>query len=42
MTGRALTTFGDQIKDWTIGTREMISWKSTDGADDRGRPAQAG
>ena len=32
MAGRALTTFGDQLKDWTIGTREMISWKSTDGA----------
>ena len=32
MTGRALTTFSDQLKDWTIGTREMISWKSTDGA----------
>ena len=22
-------TFGDQIKDWTVGNREMISWKST-------------
>jgi dipeptidyl aminopeptidase/acylaminoacyl peptidase len=28
---RKLTSFSDQIKDWTIGTREMISWKSTDG-----------
>jgi dipeptidyl aminopeptidase/acylaminoacyl peptidase len=32
MTARALTSFGDQIKDWTVGTREMISWKSSDGA----------
>jgi dipeptidyl aminopeptidase/acylaminoacyl peptidase len=31
MTARKLTTFGDQIKDWTVGNREMISWKSTDG-----------
>jgi dipeptidyl aminopeptidase/acylaminoacyl peptidase len=28
---RALTSFGDQIKDWTVGNREMISWRSTDG-----------
>jgi dipeptidyl aminopeptidase/acylaminoacyl peptidase len=28
---RALTAFGDQIKGWTVGNREMISWKSTDG-----------
>jgi dipeptidyl aminopeptidase/acylaminoacyl peptidase len=27
----ALTSFGDQIKGWTVGNREMISWKSTDG-----------
>lgn len=31
MAARKLTTFGDQIKDWTVGNREMISWKSTDG-----------
>lgn len=31
MAARRLTTFGDQIKDWTVGNREMISWKSTDG-----------
>jgi dipeptidyl aminopeptidase/acylaminoacyl peptidase len=31
MTGRALTAHGQQIKDWTVGNREMISWKSTDG-----------
>jgi dipeptidyl aminopeptidase/acylaminoacyl peptidase len=29
--GRKLTRFGDQIKGWTVGNREMISWKSTDG-----------
>lgn len=29
---RKLTSFGDQIKEWTVGNREMISWKSTDGA----------
>jgi dipeptidyl aminopeptidase/acylaminoacyl peptidase len=28
---RRLTSFGDQIKGWTLGNREMISWKSTDG-----------
>ena len=32
MTGRKLTSFGDQINGWTVGTREVISWKSTDGA----------
>lgn len=32
MAGRKLTTLGDQIRDWTVGNREMISWKSTDGA----------
>jgi dipeptidyl aminopeptidase/acylaminoacyl peptidase len=26
-----LTKFGDQINGWTVGNREMISWKSTDG-----------
>jgi dipeptidyl aminopeptidase/acylaminoacyl peptidase len=26
-----LTSFGDQIKGWTVGNREMISWKSSDG-----------
>lgn len=31
MTATKLTSFGDQIKDWTVGNREMISWKSTDG-----------
>ena len=29
--GRKLTSLGDQIKDWKIGNREWISWKSTDG-----------
>jgi len=29
---RKLTGFAAQIKDWTVGNREMISWKSTDGA----------
>jgi dipeptidyl aminopeptidase/acylaminoacyl peptidase len=28
---KKLTAFGDQVKGWKIGTREMISWKSTDG-----------
>lgn len=28
---RALTSLGDQISGWTVGNREMISWKSTDG-----------
>jgi dipeptidyl aminopeptidase/acylaminoacyl peptidase len=32
MDGRKLTAFGDQIGGWTVGNREMISWKSTDGA----------
>jgi dipeptidyl aminopeptidase/acylaminoacyl peptidase len=27
-----LTSYGDQIKGWKVGNREMISWKSTDGA----------
>jgi dipeptidyl aminopeptidase/acylaminoacyl peptidase len=31
MAGRALTTYGEQIRDWTVGSREMISWKSSDG-----------
>jgi len=31
MAARKLTSLGDQIKDWTVGNREMISWKSTDG-----------
>jgi dipeptidyl aminopeptidase/acylaminoacyl peptidase len=31
MTGRKLTTFADQISGWTVGNREVISWKSTDG-----------
>jgi dipeptidyl aminopeptidase/acylaminoacyl peptidase len=31
MAGTRLTSFGDQIRGWTVGTREMISWKSTDG-----------
>jgi dipeptidyl aminopeptidase/acylaminoacyl peptidase len=30
-TRRKLTAFGDQIKDWKVGNREMIAWKSTDG-----------
>lgn len=29
---KRLTSFGDQIQGWTIGNREMVSWKSTDGA----------
>jgi dipeptidyl aminopeptidase/acylaminoacyl peptidase len=32
MQGRPLTSFGVQIKDWKVGGREVISWKSTDGA----------
>jgi dipeptidyl aminopeptidase/acylaminoacyl peptidase len=28
----ALTTFGDQVKDFTLARREVISWKSKDGA----------
>ena len=31
MQGRELTAFGNQIKDWKVGTREVISWKSSDG-----------
>ena len=31
-TPKKLTSFGEQIKGWTVGSREMISWKSTDGA----------
>ena len=26
-----LTNYAEQIKDWKIGNREMVSWKSTDG-----------
>jgi dipeptidyl aminopeptidase/acylaminoacyl peptidase len=36
MQGRALTSFGNQIRDWKIGNREMISWKSTDGVEIEG------
>ena len=32
MASHKLTSFGDQIAGWTVGTREVISWKSTDGA----------
>lgn len=28
----ALTTFGDQVKDFSLAKREVISWKSKDGA----------
>jgi dipeptidyl aminopeptidase/acylaminoacyl peptidase len=28
---KKLTSYGDQIKGWQVGTREMIAWKSTDG-----------
>jgi dipeptidyl aminopeptidase/acylaminoacyl peptidase len=28
---RKLTSLGDQIQGWTVGNRDMISWKSTDG-----------
>jgi dipeptidyl aminopeptidase/acylaminoacyl peptidase len=28
---KKLTAFADQIKGWKVGSREMISWKSTDG-----------
>ena len=28
---RQLTTMTDQVKGWTLGTREMISWTSQDG-----------
>jgi dipeptidyl aminopeptidase/acylaminoacyl peptidase len=31
MAGTKLTTFGSQIDGWTVGAREVISWKSTDG-----------
>jgi len=31
--GRKLTSFGNQIQGWKVGNREMISWKSTDGAE---------
>jgi dipeptidyl aminopeptidase/acylaminoacyl peptidase len=30
---RRLTSLGDQIKDWKVGTREWIKWKSTDGVE---------
>jgi dipeptidyl aminopeptidase/acylaminoacyl peptidase len=30
-TPKKLTSFGDQIRGWKVGSREMISWKSTDG-----------
>jgi dipeptidyl aminopeptidase/acylaminoacyl peptidase len=28
---KKVTDLGAQIRDWTIGTRELITWKSTDG-----------
>src|SRR4029077_7819281 len=28
---RKLTTMTDQVKGWTVGTRELISWPSKDG-----------
>lgn len=28
-----LTTFGDQVKDWKMSTKEPVKWKSTDGAE---------
>jgi len=28
---RKLTSMNDQVEGWTLGTREVISWKSTDG-----------
>jgi dipeptidyl aminopeptidase/acylaminoacyl peptidase len=31
MQPRTLSAFGDQIKEWTVGNREVISWTSTDG-----------
>jgi dipeptidyl aminopeptidase/acylaminoacyl peptidase len=31
-----LTNFGEQIANWKVGTREVISWKSTDGAEIEG------
>jgi dipeptidyl aminopeptidase/acylaminoacyl peptidase len=31
-TPKKLTSYGEQIKGWTVGNREMLSWKSTDGA----------
>ncbi|MDQ3069969.1 MAG: S9 family peptidase [Acidobacteriota bacterium] len=33
---RRLTSFGDQIRGWAVGSREMISWKSQDGAEIEG------
>lgn len=31
MEAKAVTSFGAQIKDWKVGNREVISWKSADG-----------
>jgi dipeptidyl aminopeptidase/acylaminoacyl peptidase len=31
-----LTKFGEQIANWKVGTREVISWKSSDGAEIEG------
>ena len=39
---RALTKMTEQAKPFTLGTREVISWKSQDGAHHRGRADQAG
>jgi dipeptidyl aminopeptidase/acylaminoacyl peptidase len=36
MRGRPLTSFESQIKDWKVGTREMISWRSSDGTEIEG------
>jgi dipeptidyl aminopeptidase/acylaminoacyl peptidase len=36
MKGRALTSFGNQIKDWKVGNREVISWRSSDGVEIEG------
>jgi dipeptidyl aminopeptidase/acylaminoacyl peptidase len=32
MNARKLTNLGAQLDDWTLGTSEVITWKSTDGA----------
>lgn len=33
---KQLTSLGEQIKGWAVGSREMISWKSTDGTEIEG------
>jgi dipeptidyl aminopeptidase/acylaminoacyl peptidase len=36
MEAKKVTDFGAQLADWELGTREIVTWKSTDGAEIEG------